>query len=80
MQDLPASFEYGDVSALEEQGVEVMPHNLFTPQPVIGAQFYYVASIIHGWSDVDSAMIFNEIHPAMKINHGSMLVIDLVVP
>lgn len=80
VQDLPATFEYVDISALEEQGIEVMPHNFFTPQPVVGAQFYYMASIIHDWSDVDSVVIFNNIKPAMKINHSSILVIDLVVP
>lgn len=80
VQDLPLTFEHVDVSALKAQGIDVMPHNFFTPQPVVGAQFYYMASIIHDWSDVDSAIIFHNIKPALKINHSSILVIDLVVP
>lgn len=80
VQDLPSTFDHVDISALEAQGVEVMPHNFFKPQPVTGAQFFYLASIIHDWSDIDAAVIFNNIKPALKINHSSILVIDLVVP
>ena len=57
-----------------------MQHNFFTPQPVTGAQFYYMASVIHDWSDAYSTEIFNNLRPAMEINHSSILVIDLVVP
>ena len=80
VQDLPATFEHVDVSALEKAGVEVMQHNFFTPQPVVGAQFYYMASVVHDWSDAYSMVIFNNLRPAMKINHSSILVVDLVVP
>lgn len=80
LQDLPGSLDHIDISAMEKQGVEVMPHNFFTPQPITGAQFYYMASVIHDWSDLDSAVIFNNVKPAMKINHSSLLVVDLVVP
>ena len=80
VQDLPATFGHVDVSALKKAGVEVMQHNFFTPQPVIGAQFYYMASVIHDWSDAYSMVIFNNLKPAMKINHSSILVVDLVVP
>lgn len=80
LQDLPATFSHVDIAALEKDGVEVMEHDFFKPQPVNGAQFYYMASVIHDWSDADSTVILNNIKPAMKINHSSILVVDLVVP
>jgi hypothetical protein len=80
LQDLGDTIATLDVGDLQSKGVEAMAHNFFTPQTVVGAQFYYMASVIHDWSDLDSAVIFNMVKPAMKINHSSILVIDLVVP
>lgn len=80
LQDLPDTLLQLDMAALEAAGIEFMAHDFFTPQPVVGAQFYYMASIIHDWSDADAVRIFDNVRPAMKIDHSSILVVDLVVP
>lgn len=46
VQDLPVVID--DVKDLPV-GIEVMKHDLFTPQPVRNARAYYLRTALHGW-------------------------------
>ncbi len=46
-------------------GVEKMQHNFFDPQPVKGAQIYYIRRVFHDWLDDEARQILTSIIPAM---------------
>lgn len=33
------------------EGVEMMAHDFFTPQPVQNAKYYYLRTVLHDWAD-----------------------------
>ena len=45
--------------------IERMAHDLFTPQPVIGAKVYYMRQILHDFPDAESRRILGSIREAM---------------
>lgn len=47
LQDLPGPIEM----ALSTPGVENMAHDMFKPQPITGAEFYYLRNLLHDWPD-----------------------------
>ncbi|RMZ69303.1 winged helix-turn-helix transcription repressor dna-binding [Pyrenophora seminiperda CCB06] len=61
-------------------GVDGMPHDFLTEQPVKGARAYYLHSIIQDWNDQVCTTILKAIVPAMKRGHSKVLVNDFVVP
>ncbi|OJJ50748.1 hypothetical protein ASPZODRAFT_106589 [Penicilliopsis zonata CBS 506.65] len=75
LQDLEASLKH--VKDLE--GVEIMPYDFFTPQPVKGSRFYYLRMILHDYTDDDCLRILNNIIPAMD-EHSRILIDDIVLP
>ena len=59
--------------------VTKMAHDFFTPQPVQGAQVYYIRRVLHDWNDVDCARILSAIKPAMA-SDSRILVSDMCLP
>lgn len=59
--------------------VQYMQHNIFTEQPVRGADVYFLRAIFHNWSDTYGAKILQSLVPALK--PGAKVVInDEVMP
>ncbi|KAF5862076.1 hypothetical protein ETB97_012141 [Aspergillus alliaceus] len=67
-------------AAQQKQGIEYMPHDFFTPQPVIGAKAYYFRSIFHDWSDAFCRKILQNLVPSMTPGYSKLLISDAVLP
>jgi O-methyltransferase domain len=69
-----------DCIAPEElPGVEKMQHDFFTPQPVKGAQIYYIRRVFHDWLDDEARKILSSVVPAMATD-SRILISDMAVP
>ncbi|KAK3291693.1 S-adenosyl-L-methionine-dependent methyltransferase [Chaetomium fimeti] len=77
LQDLPES-----VAAMVQppEGIEVVAHDFFTPQPVKGARFYYFRNVFHNWPDHKCVEILRNIVPAMDPEYSTLLIDDYVLP
>ncbi|KAH8669004.1 putative O-methyltransferase [Xylariales sp. PMI_506] len=62
------------------EGIESMVYDFFTPQPVIGARFYYFKQIIHNWHDEKAIQILKNTAAAMEDGHSTLLIDDYVLP
>ncbi|KAF3395632.1 O-methyltransferase afvC [Talaromyces pinophilus] len=63
----------------ELPGIEKMPHDFFTEQPVKHAHAYYIRRCIHNWTDEHCIQILKAIVPAMAPD-SRVLVGEMVVP
>ena len=52
----------------------------FSVLTLVGARLYYIASVLHDWSDENCARILAATKPAMRVNYSSIIIIDVVVP
>lgn len=68
VQDLPNT-----VSSSGE-GIEAMPHDFFTPQPVKGAKIYYIRHVLHDWPDGKAESILRNVVDAM--DQESIIIVD----
>jgi hypothetical protein len=59
--------------------IEYMPHDFFTPQPVKGADIYFLRWILHDWTDKYALQILQNLIPALK--KGARIIInEFVLP
>ncbi|CAI6227371.1 unnamed protein product [Periconia digitata] len=54
--------------------IRFMPYNLFTPQPVYGADVYFMRWIMHNWSDKYVRLMLGALFPALKL--GARVIIQ----
>jgi hypothetical protein len=59
--------------------IEKMEHDFFTPQPVHGAQIYYMRRVFHDWLDPEARKILTNIIPAMAPD-SRILISDMALP
>ncbi|KAF2204392.1 S-adenosyl-L-methionine-dependent methyltransferase, partial [Delitschia confertaspora ATCC 74209] len=57
-----------------------MGHDFFTEQPVKGARAYYMHGVLHDWSDESCIKILEQLRPAMRPGHSTLLVHEHVIP
>ncbi|KAI9666748.1 MAG: hypothetical protein M1831_001523 [Alyxoria varia] len=60
-------------------GVEVMPHDFFTEQPVKGARYYYLHWILHDWPLEQCQTILSKLRDAMKPGWSKIMIAEIVV-
>jgi O-methyltransferase domain len=77
LQDRPYILD--EIADKDLLGVTKMPHDFFQPQPVHGAQMYYIRRVMHDWQDVDAARILRGIVPAMA-KDSRIIVSDMALP
>ncbi|KUJ08091.1 o-methyltransferase-like protein [Mollisia scopiformis] len=75
LQDLPQTLQH--VPSID--GVSVVVHNFFEPQPSKDAKFYYLRNILHDWPDDKALIILKNIIPAMGPD-SRILIDDMVLP
>ncbi|EEA26212.1 hypothetical protein TMatcc_005531 [Talaromyces marneffei ATCC 18224] len=63
----------------ELPGIEKMPHDFFTEQPVRYAYAYYIRRCIHNWTDKHCIQILKAIVPSMA-SDSRVLIGEMVVP
>ncbi|KAJ5747633.1 uncharacterized protein N7511_009329 [Penicillium nucicola] len=61
------------------EGVERMVHDIFQPQPVKGAKFYYIRGVLHDWPDAKCQEILQHIVDAMDSN-STVVIDEFVLP
>jgi O-methyltransferase domain len=67
------------ISVEELPGVEKIQHDFFSPQPVKGAQIYYIRRVFHDWLDEEARKILTSIVPAMAPD-SRILISDMALP
>ena len=77
LQDLPGTIT--NIKRLDP-GIRAMPHDLFTPQPVIGARVYYTHFVFHDFPDAKCQDILRHIIAAMKPGYSKILLNESVLP
>ncbi|PQE06904.1 O-methyl transferase B protein [Rutstroemia sp. NJR-2017a BVV2] len=75
LQDLPHSV----AQALPTPGVENIAHDMFEPQPVLGAKFYHLRGVLHNQSPHKVRRLLENIKAAME-PESILLVDELVLP
>ncbi|KAL4945003.1 hypothetical protein BDV06DRAFT_232179 [Aspergillus oleicola] len=73
VQEIPQTI----AAAQPVEGVEFVVHDFFRPQPVRGAQFYYLRHVLHNWPDQECIQILRQIMPAL--GPESLILIDEVI-
>ncbi|KAI0468138.1 S-adenosyl-L-methionine-dependent methyltransferase [Xylaria cf. heliscus] len=80
LQDLPETIEKVRASPLPGfEGIEVMAHDFFTPQPLRGARAYYFRNVLHDWPDDKCVEILQNIKPAMT-GASRILIDEMILP
>jgi demethylsterigmatocystin 6-O-methyltransferase len=77
LQDLPPVIEQVKDNLIA--GVEAMPYDFFTPQPVSGARIYYMRNILHDWPNDKCKEILQNTASAMTPD-SVLLIDDMVLP
>lgn len=77
LQDLPITLDRLD---RVPDGVEKMPYDFFTPQPVTGARAYFLRDIMHNWSDAKCKSILQNVAAAMDKDFSTLLIDQYVLP
>jgi 2-polyprenyl-6-methoxyphenol hydroxylase-like FAD-dependent oxidoreductase len=86
VQDLPDTIENAklalsvDDAKLYEDRVSFMPHDFFTPQPVIDGDVYFLRMIIHDWPDETAITILTHLRDALKKPRARIVVMDTILP
>ncbi|KAI9740463.1 MAG: hypothetical protein M1834_005043 [Cirrosporium novae-zelandiae] len=82
LEDLPHVID--DNKGTLDESVELLKHDMFTPQPIKGARAYFLRGILHNWPDEDCRKILANIVPAMnkksKILIHSQVLADMRAP
>ncbi|KAK5105851.1 hypothetical protein LTR62_001963 [Meristemomyces frigidus] len=77
LQDLPITL---DRIGRVPEGVEKMPYDFFTPQPVAGARAYFLRDVMHNWSDAKCKLILQNVAAAMDTDYSTLLIDQYVLP
>ena len=76
VQDLPSVVAMNKVPEDLEGRLELMSHDMFSPQPELDADVYLLRSTLHDWSDKYCLTILRNIIPVLK--SGSRVIINEV--
>ena len=55
------------------KGIERMPHDLFSPQPIKGARIYFLHAILHNYSDGKAREILARLKESMRPGYSRLL-------
>lgn len=83
VQDLPTTIEgsASDISSSpQNRRVTFQPHDFFTPQPVKGAEVYFLRTVIHDWDFASACQIINHIAQAMEAQKSRLVIMDIILP
>jgi len=66
VQDLPFIIGMANPPPDVASQIKYMPHDFFTPQPIKGAEVYFMRWVLHDWSDKYALRILRNLIPALK--------------
>lgn len=81
VQDVPGVSEAGreNLPAELRGRIKFTEHDMFKPQPVEGADIYFLRHVLHNWSDGYCVRILKALVPALKPG-ARVLICELVIP
>jgi len=79
VQDMGSILETADKNAISTAGIQLMPHDFFTPQVLEGARCYYMRNIMHDHPDDRCVQILKSLETAMT-KDSFILIDDMIVP
>ncbi|KAI0433110.1 S-adenosyl-L-methionine-dependent methyltransferase [Xylaria sp. FL1042] len=80
LEDLPETIERVKANPLPSfEGIEMIAHDFFKPQPLQGARVYYLRNVLHDWPDEKCIEILQNIRPAMT-TESRILVDEMILP
>ncbi|KAI5920332.1 S-adenosyl-L-methionine-dependent methyltransferase [Camillea tinctor] len=74
VQDMEKMVENATVPEELQERMRFMAHDLFAPQPVQGADVYFLRWVLHNWSDKYCILILRALVPALKC--GAKIIIQ----
>jgi hypothetical protein len=77
LEDLPCVID--DIEELES-GVERIKYDFFEPQPIKRARVYFMANIMHNWTDNDCSKILKNVTEAMVKGYSKLLLSEHILP
>lgn len=77
LEDLPATLDR--IASLPD-GIEKLPYDFFTPQPIKCAQAYFMRDVMHNWSEANCTKILSNIVEAMDKEYSVLLIDQYVLP
>lgn len=77
LEDLPAVID--DVKILDNR-IERIKYNFFEPHPIKDARTYFIANIMHNWTDNDCAKILQNFVKVMVKEYSKLLLSDHILP
>lgn len=84
VQDLPDTIDNAKLALTSEDvyenRVNFMPHDFFTPQPVIDGDVYFLRMILHDWPDETAITILTHLRDALKKPGARIVVMDTILP
>ena len=78
LQDLSKTIS--KIDDAQADGLELMVHDFFAPQPVKGAKYYHLRRILHDWNDEASIKILEATCGALTPAYSRLLIQDSVLP
>ena len=75
---LEESFNANRPAALANR-VSFQGHDFFKPQPIQGADVYFLKNVLHDWSDPYAIRILQQLTPAMKPS-SRILIMEGIIP
>lgn len=81
IQDLPEVISQAPAveDSIKEQ-ISFMEHDMFTPQPVKGADIYFFRRVFMEWTDEKTIDIFRNLIPGMTPGKSRIVIADFYVP
>ena len=81
LQDQGSTVSEIDTMYMKSQGIEVLTHNFFDPQPIRGARAYYFHHIFHDWPDNACWVILKQTVAVMSsAGKSKLLIVENVLP
>ncbi|KAF2234935.1 O-methyltransferase family protein [Viridothelium virens] len=78
LEDLPETLQR--VDQIERPGIELVPYDFYTPQPIKGARVYFFRRILHDWSDDQCRKFLVNTVAAMDAGYSRILIEDRILP
>ncbi|KAK4905576.1 hypothetical protein LTR49_025145 [Elasticomyces elasticus] len=77
LQDLPTVIDEINLITVD---FELMAHDFFTPQPIVGARFYHFRRVLHDWSDGECTRILRNVAKGFSRDYSTLLLSEQVMP
>ena len=82
LEDLPSTFAQlneEERSKTKAAGLGMQEYNFFTPQPIKGANAYFIRDVLHDWPDKAAIQLLSQTAEAMEPGRSRLLLEDHVV-